>query len=273
MEGVSEMAYTAEYEVTSHDVDLNNHIEPSYLIRYLQETGNHQMRDRKPSYFELLDEGKTLVLIRISVEIEKQLHQYDRFTVRTWTCPPKRATLRRCWDVLRDGEVCARAYSEWALVDYRTKKLLTMGDVDFSHYESGKLIDMNIPLKFHFPKKMNFTEAGSAHIYYSDVDMNRHMNNTNYPNLVWRYIPGVEGKEVTSINIRFMKEAPLGSDLKITMTAADPEMGKDPRAEELFAFRTEINGQTNIEALIGVRKTNVLLENLIAADTAVRTDH
>ena len=88
MEGVSEMAYTAEYEVTSHDVDLNNHIEPTYLIRYLQETGNHQMRDRKPSYFELLDEGKTLVLIRISVEIEKQLHQYDRFTVRTWTCPP-----------------------------------------------------------------------------------------------------------------------------------------------------------------------------------------
>ena len=144
---------------------------------------------------------------------------------------------------------------------------------DFSQYESGKLIDMNIPLKFHFPKKMNFTEAGSAHIYYSDVDMNRHMNNTNYPNLVWRYIPGVEGKEVTSINIRFMKEAPLGSDLKITMTAADPEMGKDPRAEELFAFRTEINGQTNVEALLGVRKTNVLLENLIAADAAVRTDH
>ena len=70
-----------------------------------------------------------------------------------------------------------------------------------------------------------------------------------------------------------MKEAPLGSDLKITMTAADPEMGKDPRAEELFAFRTEINGQTNIEALLGVRKTNVLLENLIAADAVVRTDH
>ena len=54
------MKYSEHYEVTCHDVDQNNHIKPTNLVRYMQETANHQMRDRKPSYYDLFLTAKRL---------------------------------------------------------------------------------------------------------------------------------------------------------------------------------------------------------------------
>lgn len=42
--------YREHYSVSSHDVDINNNIKPSSLARLMQETANHNMRDRRPTY-------------------------------------------------------------------------------------------------------------------------------------------------------------------------------------------------------------------------------
>ena len=73
--------------------------------------------------------------------------------------------------------------------------------------------------------------------------------------MLWDYIPGIERKEVTSVNVRFMKEARLGSDLEIFMAQAEPSFGGDPRAEEKYVFRSTAGGRTNVEMVFGVRPT------------------
>ena len=50
---------------------------------------------------------------------------------------------------------------------------------------------------------------------YSDVDINLHMNNTYYPDMLWGLIPDIQEKEVTSVNLRYQKEAPLGGEITI----------------------------------------------------------
>ncbi len=60
------MRYTEKYKVTSHDVDVNNNMKPSLVLRYMQETANHQMRDRKPSYYDLFFAGKSFIITRIT---------------------------------------------------------------------------------------------------------------------------------------------------------------------------------------------------------------
>ncbi len=87
------MRYTEKYKVTSHDVDVNNNMKPSLVLRYMQETANHQMRDRKPSYYDLFFAGKSFIITRITIEIYEQIHQYDEIEVATWRCPEKGATL------------------------------------------------------------------------------------------------------------------------------------------------------------------------------------
>jgi Acyl-ACP thioesterase len=249
------MQYIEKYEVTCHDVDENNNIRPTQLIRYMQETANHQMRDRKPSYYDLFFEGKAFIITRISVEIYKQLNQYDHIETGTWRCPDKGATFPRCYEITRDGEVVVRAYSDWAVANRKTGGLCRSNEIDISGYETGEPVDLSIPKRFHFPQELEFEKVGDRHVFYSDVDMNRHVTNTYYANMIWDYIPEIIDKELTSINIRFMKEAPLDSDIEIYMAKPELALGKDERAEELYAFKTKVNGKTNIEALMGVRPT------------------
>jgi acyl-ACP thioesterase len=247
--------YTEKYEITCHDVDENNNIRPTCLMRYMQETANHQMRDRKPSYYDLFFEGKAFIVTRMNIEIYRQLHQYEHIVTGTWRNQEKGATFPRCYEVRCGEEVVARAYSDWAVANRNTGKLCRSDEIDISGYETGEALELDIPKRFHFPKDMKFEKVGQRHVFYSDVDMNRHMTNTQYANMVWDYIPGIIDKEVTSINIRFMKEAPLDADIDIYMARADLSLAKDKNAEELYAFMTKVDGNTNIEVLMGVRAT------------------
>lgn len=248
------MRYTENYEITCHDVDVNNNIKPSLILRYMQETANHHMRDRKPSYTELFSEGKSFILTRITIEIYAQLHQFDKIQVQTWRCPEKGATFIRCYEISRGGEIIARAYSVWAVANRRTGKLCKASEVDISNYETEEPLELRLPTRFRLPKDLAMEKAGERTVFYSDVDMNVHMNNTQYPNMLWNFIPDVMEKEVTSVNIRFMKEAPLGSQLEIYMAKTAEPMPEDERAEETYCFMSKINGEVNVEAEFGMRR-------------------
>ncbi len=248
------MRYTENYEITCHDVDVNNNIKPSLILRYMQETANHHMRDRKPSYTELFSEGKSFILTRITIEIYAQLHQFDKIQVQTWRCPEKGATFIRCYEISRGGEIIARAYSVWAVANRRTGKLCKASEVDISNYETEEPLELRLPTRFRLPKDLAMEKAGEKTVFYSDVDMNVHMNNTQYPDMLWNFIPDVMEKEVTSVNIRFMKEAPLGSQLEIYMAKTAELMPEDERAEETYCFMSKINGEVNVEAEFGMRR-------------------
>ena len=76
--------YIEHYSISSHDVDINNNIKPSSFARLMQETGNHNMRDRRPTYEELFDNGQSFIATRILYEVIDQIHRYDEIDVHTW---------------------------------------------------------------------------------------------------------------------------------------------------------------------------------------------
>ena len=246
------MKFEERYEVTSHAVDRNDHIRPTSLVRYMQETADHQMRDEKPSYSELFYEGKALILTRMSVQIDRQLHEYDKIRAHTWCAGSKATTLLRCYDIIRDGEAAARAYSEWGIVDHRNGTLRRADEIDMSNYSTDEPLKLDLPRRFRFPKDLEFRDMGVHRVRYSECDMNRHMNNANYLNLLWDLIPDIWDWQVTSLNTRFMKEAKMGAEIRLSMTEIDPALTGDPAAEKAYAFRTTVDGKTNVENMMGL---------------------
>lgn len=235
------MFYSEKYTVTSHNVDVNDNLRPTMVAQFMQETANHHMRDRKPSYYDLFAVGKSFIVTRMAIETYEQIHQYDNIEVKTWRCPEKAATFIRCFLIERDGKVCARAYTEWAVANRNTGKLCRAGEVDISNYETGEPLEMSIPVRFRFPKDTTWERVGTKRVMYSDVDMNMHMNNTRYLDMLWNYIPEITGRKVTSMSIRYMAEAPINEDIEIYMAPGD--------AAGRWYFKTEVGGRTNIEAI------------------------
>ena len=97
--------YTEHFVISSHDIDINGNVRPSIVCRLMQETANHHMRDRKPTYNELFEKGQSYIAIRMAIEQPAQLHMYEEVSVDTWTCSGKGATFLRCYRIRRGDEV------------------------------------------------------------------------------------------------------------------------------------------------------------------------
>jgi len=235
------------------NVDVNDNIKPTDLVMCLQETANGQMHDRKPSYVEFFADNKSFIITRLLVEIYEQIHQFDKISVRTWTAGERGATFYRAYQVMRDGKCVALATGDWAVVDVQDGHIYRTSEIDLSNYESDEKPELSLPTRFRFDKDMEFHDAGAYTVQISDCDMNMHMNNTRYHDMLWNRIDGILDKEVTSINIRYKTEARCGDDIDVYVGKVTPEMAGDPNAEEVFGFRTLTRGKSNVEALIGVR--------------------
>lgn len=242
--------YAEHFTLMSHDIDINGNVRPSIISRLMGETANHHMRDRRPTYYELFDEGKSFIATRMAFELRAQLKRYDEVEVRTWYCPGKAATWVRCFTIERGGETVARAYSEWAVADRLRGGLCRVSEIDMSNYESDEPLRMKVPVRFRFPADAAFEKCGEKTVVYSEVDMNLHMNNTYYQDMIWNCVPGVEHRKVTSFSLRFMAEAPLGHDIEIWRAPMEKTLNDGCGAEESWYFRTLVDGRTNTESIV-----------------------
>lgn len=211
------MYYSENFEISAHDTDPNGLVRPSVILRYLQESANHQMRDQLPSYRDLFERGLSFILSRIQIEKYSELHDYDKITVQTWGADTsRRVRCVRCYRMLRGEEVIAEATGLWAIVDIKTKKLVNVEDVDLSNYSRGEQLP-NISTKY-FPPKGELAKVGVHTIGYSEIDCNMHMNNTNYPDMLVNYLPEVEKSTVCSMSLSFFSEAPYRECIEILRT-------------------------------------------------------
>ena len=259
------MKNTRKYETRSFELDPFDGMMPTALIQYLQETAHHQIHDMDKDYDLIVTEDrKAFVVSRMSVEIYRPIHKYAHIECDTWVTEGKAANFPRMYEMKLDGELVARAASNWALVDVDTKKLVMQGEYDLSTYPFGEEPELHIPRRFRIPKDVELTECRKMPVTYSLTDINGHMNNALYYNCLVDSLPEAADYFISSMNVRFVHEAPLGSELIIRRSAL-MESGKlDPNADAVVCFRTEVNravmdeteiaGEENIQAVFGLQR-------------------
>ncbi len=240
--------YRSKYSTLNHDTDAKGYLRPSCIQRYMQETANRQMRDSKPTYEELFDEGKAFILSRMVVKCHRPIKQYEDIEVETWPSDSDRGvTFTRCYVIYAEGIEVARGLGIWALVDIPTRKLLRTSEMDFTNYEMGSPFEME-GLRFRIPKEEMET-VGEYQVTYSVVDCNMHMNNTNYPDMLFSYIPDIDKHYVTDMSITYKAEAPLGAQLRIERS--QPQINED--GTTTYYFRTYTEEKVNVEAFMTIR--------------------
>lgn len=239
--------YTEHYTTLNHDTDAKGIVRPSCIQRYMQETANHQMRDCKPTYEELFNEGKAFILSRMTVSYTQPIGQYENIDVQTWPSSKDRgATFTRCYIVSAEGKEVARAVGIWALVDIETKKLLRVGDCDMTSYTHAEPFEMK-EMRFRVPSEA-LDNAGSFRVGYSFCDCNMHMNNTHYPDMFCNFIPNVHSATVKGYSLTYRREARLGDILDIKKSLPH----EDDDGSITYYFRSFVGEEINAEARITV---------------------
>ena len=246
------MYYTQTYKTKWHDTDGGGFMRPSALMVYMQETANIQCREYGMDLTDLHHkEGKGFLLSRNMVRIFSPLRAYEDIDVRTWCIDNKGYNFIRCFSVHRRGadgseEMAALAVSHWALVDVADGKMIRTTDFrrDFPYDELPD--ETLLPRRIRIPASAELEEVGTRRIVYSDLDFNRHMNNTKYPDMICDFLPSMDGKWVSSLSLSYLREAAFGDTLTIHRAPV-------PTTPNAYLIRTtRPDGAVCLEAEIGL---------------------
>ena len=215
------MKWSENFKVKFHETDANEIASVSQIFKYIQEAAMCQLNNQRPSYRELLEQKKAFVLSAIRLEMHAPIFAYDEITARSWACPSRGVNFIRSYELERDGEILCEAVSMWALISTTERKLYSVEEIDTSAYFMDEPVQTERPARVRIPSALPMSLVGEYTVQYSDIDMNGHMNNTNYPRIVCDHIPNIERLRIKSIGIYFANEAKQGDTLKIYMSRVD----------------------------------------------------
>ncbi len=232
------MKWSEEISVSCHDTDINGIVRPSPILRYMQEAANLQLHNLGPSNEYLRENGMAFILARADMRLYKPLYAYDKIIAQSWACDSNLTSFYRCGRVLKDGETAADLVSVWALLDIKTRRFKRASEIK-PNFETDEMLRPDFHIRM--PRDIKFASAGERRISYSDVDLNRHMNNTNYPDMLCDYIDDMSGKRPVSITINFLSEAAIGETVRVNIA----------KSGSIYYFRTEKqNGAIGIDAIL-----------------------
>lgn len=235
------MKHTEHYTVCWHDTDANRAVRPSRLVSYMQETANAQLIANGMSLDRMRDEiGLAFLLSRITVRIYHPLYTGDEIDVQTWVCEGRGLHFDRCFQVWKGSTLIAEAYSDWALMNLREKRLVRTSEFSYG-FPPDQPLSPELSARVRYPVLGGMECVGERKIVYSDIDYNRHMNNTHYPDMLCNFTPDILSRRVVGISLSFLHEATFGHTLKVYRQ----------EKEDGFYFRTvDQDGKTCLEAVL-----------------------
>lgn len=235
------MKFGFKATVTPHDLDINNIASASAVLRYMQEAAYRHLTVCPPTMDELRAENKVFVISRLSFSIYDEIRFDDKLDITTWPSESRGASFPRSTRVTRDGNIVAELVSQWALVD-PVNKALWRSNAYEPDFEYEDPIELDLPSRLRIPQGTELSLVGEHTVGYHDIDMNKHLNNTNYPDILCGFLPSMIGKRVVSMAISYLHEAPLGAEVKVYCSKED---------DGLFYMRTVLpDGSVNVEAQI-----------------------
>lgn len=231
--------FKKQIEVDVHDVDFNGVCRVSSLMKYIQSTAQMQLTENGMSYEKLQDMHRAFIISKIRLEFNSPVRAYDRLEALTFPCVSRGYSFLRCYGLYKDGEIIGRAISVWALIDTENRSLVKVND-----------FDLNLPL--HEPWDMTISHirmpsvmknVGQYAVCYSDLDQNKHINNTRYADIFSNYLP-LDKKRIDTITISYVNEAKYRDVLDVYVAEGE---------NDTFFVRTvREDGKINAEAEVHI---------------------
>ena len=212
--------YTVTRKLRNADVDLHQRLRPSALFTLLQEAAIAHTTLLGAGREKTLDRGFLWVVTMQRAEIRRWPVYDETVKLTTWPGRSMHVLFPRYYALTDEaGEVLVRASALWVLMD-RTSRALVFPEehgVDIPGTVTGEECPLPRP-----PKALPTDLERSFTVPYSYVDLNGHMNNTRYLDLVQDTLPEPwQQRPLSSILVEHASEARLGQTIRLHLGRQD----------------------------------------------------
>ncbi len=212
--------YRNRVELNSHDVDTFNLVHPSHYFRILQEAAGTHAYLKDVSIPQLQAEGKTWLVTRTRMEIYHYLSWPGVVDVETWPQEIWKFYYPRvCRASSGEGEPLFEAISHWLVIDNESQRPLRNERIS----NSFEAVDKDLYLDPDLGVRPNGDQLPLLYTYtprivYSDVDLNRHVNNVIYLEWMLDLLPFAFRDDYLPTVIDISYRAQAFRDDKVTVT-------------------------------------------------------
>ena len=210
------MTFKHNFEINLQDIDFNKKIKNKSLLHALENTAAKHSDSIQRGLNDIMDNGETWVLLDWKMQVLDRPKYGDTLEVHTWVRSSKRVYSYRDFEVYVNGEKKVIGSSKWLLVDVNTLKPVKILEEWMEKYNPE-------PGKSAFDEeefdKLKELEAYDEELIYpirkSDIDINNHVHNLNYVDMVYEILQ--EEKDFNYIRISYKKEIKYEDKIKIML--------------------------------------------------------
>lgn len=221
--------YKTSENIRAFDVDANNRLKVSTLFDYFQDAASKHAEYSKVGYTDLLPKGLLWVLSWAKLEIIDYPIFLDQVKIQTWgKSQHKLYSMRDFLLFNSNDEVLCKGTTAWLLLDSKTlrPKILTQIFPDVRLNEVKSALD-EYPTKFNdiASKEIVFSKK----INYTDIDLNKHVNNAKYVEYILDCYDQDFHKDhsIESLTISFLTETKFNHQLELYKSSHMLENGYD----------------------------------------------
>lgn len=208
-----ECQLSREYVLDIGQIDGRGMARPSAIVDFMQDIATRHAEQIGLSGEVLQEHNAFWVLSRLRYELDRPLRSYETVRVTTWPRQIKGALWYRDFRFEVNGEEVGRAVTGWAIVDWKTRRLLRPQSL-------GVEIPEQISGKPEFLRGLRCPETVPCFdrvVRYSDIDVNRHLNNVKAVDILSDAF-GLEQSEtrwVSKMQVNYLNETRCGTTLQI----------------------------------------------------------
>lgn len=210
---MQEMVYSAKITLYNSYFDFNDNLSPKAILNIFQDMASIHAEEIGIGFNNMLNKNLYWVLSRVKFDIIKMPKVNQTIIAKTWPHPKGRIDFDRDFQILSEsGELLIKGTSKWCVINTQTRALQRTDDVN---YNGECILDKNYEEKFGkiIVPEENFEFKFNHTVRFSDLDHNKHMNNTNYALLA---ISALENKYFNHFEINFLNECLMGDEIVLS---------------------------------------------------------
>jgi len=192
-----------EYRIKTKDVDMFRKLKLSALLELLQEASIAHTEELGFPRQTTLDKGYLWVILQMYFHIIRMPVYDDVITIESWPGKMQHMLFPRYYRILsREKEVMAEGSMMWTLVDAKDRK------VAFPEKHGVIIPETETGYEVPLPRLFGKEETTYENVYtvpYSFCDLNGHMNNTKYFDILMDHLDD-PGKSFSEIHAAYSSE-------------------------------------------------------------------
>lgn len=215
--------YQKEITVSQFECDFKNNMKLSAVLRQVEQVSMDNCTAIGIDADLYAKTKSAFLLSRLALEYRKRVTVGDALKLVTTAALPIRAVYHRYTGVYdASGEEAVGVDTRWVLVNTETRRIYRKPPDAF---DLPFLEQPEQENSFDLKKSDSLEKVAEERAEYSRTDINRHLNNAEYADLICNHLPVevLEHSSVKRLVIYYQNELPLGDTIEIYRSKSAPE--------------------------------------------------